>query len=199
VKVQFEVDHRLLMKIFLWEDRNNELPHHYQIDPAAPYLEVPCPGTDGAPAEAWCDVGVAVSATQLANGGPEVLVRAGQPFRETFHLDQEEVAGLVVDLPDLFKDGKLRFHRRAPGETDWRLIEGELEQPDRNVGSQFPVKYQLTLDARGRLRVHRGCVPYWSVSTPEEWKKDFTRVLELDLALVVAPTPTSRDPFNGDH
>src|SRR5262249_47483914 len=128
------------------------------------------------------------------------LIRANEPFRETFHSGDQEIKGLVVDrLPDLFKDGKLAVYRRFPGESDWRRVDGALIQPRADARSDFPVWYQLTLDANGTLRAHLGRVPYWKTGDPQQWKDNTERVLERELGLVVAPPPPARDPFNGAH
>jgi hypothetical protein len=86
-----------------------------------------------------------------------------------------------------------------PGEKDWQRLEGDLAQPGNEAGDDFPPWYQLTLEADGTLRAHRGLVPYWSTEDPEEWKKFPERVLECKLGLVVAPPPPARDPFDGSH
>jgi hypothetical protein len=200
--MQFEVDHRLLMKLYLWEGKDKELPHHYQIDPETPALTLPPPpGSGGPPSAAWCEIAVAAEATLPTNGPPRVLIRANEPFNETFHIgDRVLVKGIVVDrLPDLFKDGKLAVYRRQAGETDWRRVDGELRQPSAESKSDFPVWYQLTLDANGALRAHLGRVPYWRTTDAQEWKGNTERVLERELGLVVAPPPPARDPFNGAH
>src|SRR5262249_18905603 len=96
VQMQFEVDHRLLMKLYLWEGRGQELPHHYRPDDKAPSLRLPPnPAGGGEPSAAWCDVAVGVEEALVSNREPEVLVRAGDPFRETFHLGDREVKGLI--------------------------------------------------------------------------------------------------------
>jgi hypothetical protein len=201
--MQFEVDHRLLMKLYLWEGRDRELPHHYQVDDKLSGLKLAQPSRtpdDGLPAEAWCDLAVAAETAMLANGEPLMLVRAGTPMRETFHLGDQEVRGLIVErLPDLFKDGKLVLYRRSPGEDRWQRVEEELSQPEEQSQSEFPVWYQLTLDATGMLRAHRGRVPYWRTTDPQAWKDNPEHVLEYELGLVVAPPPPARDPFNGAH
>ena len=84
-------------------------------------------------------------------------MRAGAPFRETFHVGDQEVRGLIVErLPDLFKDGKLVLYRRSPGEDRWQRLEEELSQPEEQSQSEFPVWYQLTLDANGTVTGESG-------------------------------------------
>jgi hypothetical protein len=199
--MQFEVDNRLLMKLYLWEGQNGEPPQHYELDTATPALRLPPPpGAAAAPAAAWCDVAVGAEVALHANGSPKVLIRAGDPFRATFHAGGQEVRGLVVGrLPDLFRDGRLGVYRRLPGEGEWQRLEGELTQPKNDSGNDFPAWYQLTLDAGGALRAHVGRVPYWRTTDPREWRERTDRVLECELGLVVAPPPPARDPFDGSH
>jgi hypothetical protein len=200
LQVQFEVDHRQLMKAYVWEGKEGELPAHYVLAPQTPSLQVPPPVKEGKQTAAWCDLAVAVTPSLMANGKPTVVVKAGTPFDRTFHLGDELVAGLVVDLPDLFNaEERLPIHRQLPGETNWQLIEGSLERPDRNDNSGFPARYQLTLDEKGNVRIHRGMVPYWTVKAPEQWQSSPGSVLEIDPGVIDSPPPPSRDPFNGDH
>jgi hypothetical protein len=221
IMMQFEVDYRLFMRIFLWDGH----APHYQIDPQTVFLDVAegmrrRPGADvatratpaaaprlDAPQAGW-DISVDVITAQANSRPATVLIAAGQELRETFHLAGDaQVRGLIAPLPDLFDDsGKLAVHGRPPGGGEWVHI-GELARPaDRATpraglerATEYPRRYHVSLDERGVLRVHLGELPYWKTEDLKDWKDRPGRVLQRDLELVEPPARENRDPFCGVH
>src|SRR5262249_10891206 len=167
IMMQFEVDYRLFMRIFLWDGHTP----HYQIDPQTPFVDVaaalrerpgngptpaavPLPAKNGAAKAGW-DLSVDVIPAQANSRPATVLIAADQELGETFHgAGDTSYGGLIAPLPDLFDEqGKLMIHARRPGGTEWLHV-GELTRPvDRKVGeanlervTEYPRRYRLTLD-----------------------------------------------------
>jgi hypothetical protein len=220
IMMQFEVDYRLFMRIFLWDGHTP----HYQIDPQSAFVDVGAalrersgqtpPAAEGRPATAagavkagW-DLSVDVIPAQANSRPATVLVAADQELTETFHSNGDaSCRGLIAPLPDLFdQNGKLMVHARRPGGSEWIHV-GELARPvDRKAGdanlervTEYPRRYRLTLDEHGVLRVHLGEVPYWKTEDLEDWKARPGRVLQRELELVEPPARENRDPFCGVH
>jgi len=157
IMMQFEVDYRLFMRIFLW---NGPAPH-YQIDGRVAFLDVaegmrrgaggapptekgtapvsaaqPEPGWDGfenrptIAIKAGWDISVDAITAQSNNRPATVLIAADRELREVFHVNGEsQCRGLIARLPDLFdENGQLMVHARRPGSTEWIHI-GELPRP----------------------------------------------------------------------
>jgi hypothetical protein len=214
IMMQFEVDYRLFMRIFLWDGHTP----HYQIDPQGAFLDVAgalgarAPGTapkaaDG-PAKAGWDISVDAIQAQANSRRATVLIDAGQELSETFHDAGDGVRrGLIAPLPDLFDEsGKLTVYARAPGGAEWvqvgelaRPVDEKAYQPGRERVTEYPRRYRLTLDDAGILRVHLGEVPYWKTEDLQDWKGRPGRVLQRDLELVEPPARENRDPFCGVH
>jgi hypothetical protein len=225
IMMQFEVDYRLFMRIFLWDGPTP----HYQLDPQAPFVDLRAvragsvsdgpaatvaraSGSEkaappGAAAKAGWDVSVDVITAQTNSRPATVLIAADQDLTETLHLGDGAVRGLIAPLSDLFDEaGKLTVHARSPGGNEWVHV-GELARPvDKKTPqtnlervTEYPRRYRLTLDERGVLRVHLGEVPYWKTENLQEWKGQPGRVLQRDLELVEPPTRENRDPFCGVH
>jgi hypothetical protein len=225
IMMQFEVDYRLFMRIFLWDGHTP----HYQIDPQAAFVDVqaalqqraagngaasaqapPAPGARPADekAKAGWDISVDVIPAQSNSRPASVLVAADQALTETFHYAGDTVSrGLIAPLPDLFDEaGKLMVHARQPGSTEWihvgelsRPVDKKSWQPGQERVTEYPRRYRLTLDEAGVLRVHLGEVPYWKTEDIKDWKSKPGRVLQRDLELVEPPTRENRDPFCGAH
>jgi hypothetical protein len=152
ILMQFEVDYRLFMRIFLWD---GPAPH-YQIDPQSAFLDVadamrrraatangaaeaPVAGVSdpgynapaaGGPAVAGWDISADVITAQTNSRPATVLIGADRDLTETFHHNGDAShRGIIVPLPDLFDEsGKLMLHARAPGGTEWVSV-GELPRP----------------------------------------------------------------------
>jgi hypothetical protein len=220
IMMQFEVDYRLFMRIFLWD---GTVPH-YQIDPQTAFVdisegikkrspsEVPssqaaAPAAGSVPRAGW-DISVDVIPAQTNTRSATVLIAADRELSEPFHFTGDAVSrGVIVPLPDLFDEsGKLMVHARRSGSNEWIHI-GELEkpvdrkalQPGQERVTEYPRRYHLTLDEKGVLRVHLGEVPYWKTEDLAEWKNCPGRVLQRDLELVEPPARENRDPFCGAH
>jgi hypothetical protein len=225
IMMQFEVDYRLFMRIFLWDGHTP----HYQIDPQTPFVDLAAgmqqrpatngPGSEGAPqklpaarpadgpVKAGWDISVDVITAQANSRPATVLIGAEQELGETFHFGDTVNRGVIAALPDLFDEsGKLMVHARMPGGSEWIHL-GELTRPvDKKAWSagqervtEYPRRYRLTLDEAGVLRVHMGEVPYWKTEDLQDWKGKPGRVLQRDLELVEPPARENRDPFCGAH
>jgi hypothetical protein len=225
IMMQFEVDYRLFMRIFLW---NGPAPH-YQIDGRLAFLDVaegtrhgageaPPAGKATAPPSsaqpepsavkaAW-DISVDAITAQSNNRPATVLIAADRELREVFHMNGEsQCRGLIAPLPDLFdENGKLMVHARRPGATEWihvgelpRPVDRKTLQPGQERTTEYPRRYHLTLDDQGILRVHLGEVTYWQTEELKDWKESPGRVLLRHLELVEPPARENRDPFCGVH
>jgi hypothetical protein len=223
IMMQFEVDYRLFLRIFLWD---GHVPH-YQIDPQAAFLDVADAlrqreseggsetplqrGTNGGEkgtVKVGYDLSVDVIHAQTNSRPATVLVRADQELNETFHFNGDaSCRGVIAALPDLFDEtGKLTVHARKPGEGEWLHV-GELKRPvdlkpplpGQERVTEYPRRYRLTLDEQGVVRVNLGEVPYWKTEDLDDWKTRPGRVLQRDLELVEPPPRENRDPFCGAH
>jgi hypothetical protein len=220
ILMQFEVDYRLFMRIFLWD---GPAPH-YQLDPHAAFLDVAdalrqrVGGTVAPPAavarpaagsvKAGYDLSVDVIQAQANSRPATVLLSADQELGETFHLNGDDSCrGVIAALPDLFDEtGKLTVHARRPGEAEWvhvgdlrRPVDPRPPLPGQERVTEYPRRFRLTLDERGVARVHLGEVPYWKTEDLDDWKTRPGRVLQRDLELVEPPPRENRDPFCGVH
>jgi hypothetical protein len=222
IMMQFEVDYRLFLRIFLWEGHS---PHH-AIDPQAAFLDLgeafrPAAGSEHAlppagaapapgpgPARSGYDISVDVIAAQTNSRPATVLIAAGQELTETFHGSGDESwRGAIAALPDLFDEGgRLAVHARPAGGGEWvhvgelrRPVDPRPPQPGQERVTEYPRRYRLTLDEHGVLRVHLGEVPYWKTDDLGDWKTRPGRVLQRDLELVEPPPRENRDPFCGVH
>jgi hypothetical protein len=224
IMMQFEVDYRLFMRIFLWD---GPAPH-YQVDPQSAFLDVadamrrraavaagpaeaPPPAAAaaaGGPARAGWDISADVITAQANSRPATALIAADRELTETFHTNGDASRrGLIVPLPDLFDEaGKLMLHARAPGTSEWvsvgelpRPVDKKAQAPGQERATEYPRRYHLTLDEQGVLRVHLGEVPYWKTEDLGDWKGRPGRVLQRDLELVEPPARESRDPFCGVH
>jgi hypothetical protein len=221
ILMQFEVDYRLFMRIFLWE---GPAPH-YQIDGQVAFLDIAegmaratsaaAPATAAATArpephtvQAGWDISVDVITAQSNNRPATVLIAADHELRETFHFDgASHGRGLIAPLPDLFDEGgKLMVHARRAGGSEWihvgdlpRPVDRKAFQPGQERATEYPRQYHLTLDEHGVLRVHLGEIPYWQTEDLKDWKQSRGRVLLRHLELVEPPARENRDPFCGVH
>jgi hypothetical protein len=219
IMMQFEVDYRLFMRIFLWDGH----APHYQIDPQAAFLDVadalrqrsggaapalPSPAAAPGPVKAGYDLAVDVIQAQTNSRPATALVAADRDLTETFHFNGEaSCRGAIVALPDLFDEaGKLTVHARRPGEAEWvhvgdlpRPVDPRPPQPGQERVTEYPRRYRLTLDEHGVVRVHLGEVPYWKTEDLDDWKARPGRVLQRDLELAEPPPRENRDPFCGVH
>jgi hypothetical protein len=222
ILMQFEVDYRLFMRIFLWD---GPAPH-YQLDPHAPFVdiadalrqresggrgqesEVRSQGQSTATKKAGYDLSVDVIQAQANSRPATCLIAAEQELSETFHYNGDHSCrGVIAALPDLFDEsGKLTIHVRRAGESEW-IHAGEMQRPvdprptvaGLERVTEYPRRFRLTLDERGVVRVHLGEVPYWKTEDLDDWKTRPGRVLQRDLELVEPPPRENRDPFCGAH
>jgi hypothetical protein len=220
IMMQFEVDYRLFMRIFLWD---GPAPH-YQIDGHTGFLDAAegmrraagtetappaaAPLAEAGPVKAGWDISVDVITAQINSRPATVLIAAGAELRDVFHTNGDtQVRGLVAEVPDLFDGtGKLTVHARRPGGSEWvhigdlaRPVEKKSLLPGQERVTEYPRRYHLTLDERGILRVHLGEIPYWQTEELKDWKDRPGRVLLRHLELVEPPTRENRDPFCGVH
>jgi hypothetical protein len=218
ILMQFEVDYRLFMRIFLWDGHTP----HYQLDPHAAFLDVtdalwqrtaaqaaPAAARPAASAvKAGYDLSVDVIQAQANSRPATVLIASDQELSETFHFNGDaSCRGFIAALPDLFDEGgRLTVHARRPGESEWihvgelaRPVDPRPPSPAQERVTEYPRRYRLTLDERGVVRVHLGEVPYWKTEDLDDWKTRPGRVLQRDLELVEPPPRENRDPFCGAH
>ncbi|MCI0461326.1 MAG: virulence factor SrfB, partial [Gemmataceae bacterium] len=223
IMMQFEVDYRLFMRIFLWD---GPAPH-YQLDPQAAFVDVAdtsrrqiedrgprtedrqkTAGALSPTVTAGWDISADVITAQTNSRPATILIAADQELTETFHHNGDaSCRGLIVPMPDLFDEtGKLMLHARPPGGNEWvgigelpRPVEKKASVPGQERATEYPRRYHLTLDEHGVLRVHLGEVPYWKTEDLQDWKGRPGRVLQRDLELVEPPARENRDPFCGVH
>jgi hypothetical protein len=201
MRMQYEVDHRLLMRVYLWQDDDGGLPHHFMIDPSIPALKLAAMNSQPGPGDrlAGCDVGVGAEIGLAAGHEPRILIKHDQPLKETFHLGKETLRGYIVErLDDLFRDDTLSIFTRLPNQATWARV-GEVTRPGTQSESDFPPWYQVSLDDQGQLRIHFGRVPYWMTEDPRVWREEPGRILVHELDPVSAAPPPGRDPFDGTH
>jgi hypothetical protein len=217
IMIQFEVDYRLFMRLFLWDGPRP----HYQIDPDAPFVDIgegmgrpaaaarkTAPAVEDGVSRAGWDIAVDVIPAQVNSRPATVLIAADQELTETFHYGADRVGrGLVTPLPEWFDEqGKLAVHARPAGTNEWVHV-GELVRPmDKKAPptgqertTEYPRRFHLSLDDRGVLRTHLGELPYWLTEDLADWKDRPGRVLRRDLELVEPPARENRDPFCGVH
>jgi hypothetical protein len=139
--------------------------------------------------------------SRLGHGGPQ----GGTPdllryFPESFHdsddAQQRPVPGRVAALRAAPQDGRFRFYLdRGSGVPDYL---GELAAP---AQARYGLEdtYKATLDARGRLRVHRGEVPYLTADSLEQVQDRPGRVLTRRMDEGITEFNEFWDPFNGRH
>lgn len=199
--MQFEVDHRLLMRAFLWEGPEGRPPVHYAVDACLAQVKVdsPQPPPPGPPPPAvGFDVGVHTEQGAQAGRPPELIVRAGDPMNKRLHVGETVVDGLISDrIPDLFKDGKVAVYVRVKNTPEWRRF--EFAPPADPSPQNFTPVFQLSVAADGHVRLHRGEVPYWMTTDPTVWQQDTTRVLSYSPQSASRDREQMRDPFNGLH
>jgi hypothetical protein len=89
-----------------------------------------------------------------------------------------------------------KFSLRHPGSGEKTV--GTLPCPELGTG-QLATRYFVTLDVRGKLRVHAGAVPFQRAGTLREVEENPGRVLREKLASAPPEYDEQRDPFNGTH
>jgi hypothetical protein len=154
------------------------------------------------------DISVDVITAQANSRPATVLIAADRPLNESFHFaDNSQAHGVIAPLPDLFDEtGKLAVHARQPGSTEWvhvgelaRPVDKKPPQPGRERVTEYPRRFNLSLDEHGVLRAHLGELAYWKTEEIQEWQDRPGRVLQRDLELVEPPARENRDPFCGVH
>jgi hypothetical protein len=183
ILMQFEVDYRLFMRIFLWD---GPAPH-YQLDPHAPFVDIadalrqragsaepttaslPQPssrqagegkGAGVGAVKAGYDLSVDVIQAQANSRPATSLIAADQELSETFHYNGDvSCRGVIAALPDLFDEsGKLTLHVRRAGQSEW-IHAGELLRPVDPRPSQGGLERVTEYPRRFRLTLdERGVV-----------------------------------------
>jgi hypothetical protein len=195
VRLQFEIDHRLQMRLFFWR---GERPH-YRV--AASSMRLPAP-PEGTVADGTLPWQVAVNVLQGVNepGAETVLFPRGTAWTETFHRPGGETCnGLIsapLPLPEFPATDKHLVYYRSGDGADWQLL-GELLRPD--VPDDFRPQYRVTLDAEGGVVVHAGEVPYAVADAAEALRDQDGLVVIEELELQPRPSDVDRDPFCGLH
>lgn len=207
IRVQFEVDHRLKIRLYVCHGQPN-----YVVGTGRKSLNICQKIEPGAFAEKRDDgpnalaLGVDI-ATHIQHAGgsyiegdEQLIFAAGTPLNSRFYRDADDdqpVAGTVSETPlsGVHKDGLYRFYASPAGEREWTPL-GSIEAPPK---TDFPQQHFVTVDANGRLVVHGGEVPYMTVPTPQEMWERPGCVFAKDLDAVPRDLESERDPFSGTH
>ncbi len=208
VHAQLEIDERLAPMLYLSQGRP-----HFHIDPAS------CQELRGRlPAGCWnaaefrlsmlsaSVVVIGLAGDDYPEGTHELfplwLPKPGEPafeyFPDYFHehlgMDSVPVAGRLAAMPPPPADGEYLLVLRAPGMPDQDL-------PPIRVPSRDPrtARYTATLDACGRLAVHRGRPPYWQAGTLRDVEDHAGAVLRREMQPGRSVRDPAWDPFTGKH
>lgn len=210
IKVQFEIDQKLQIKLLLCKSNP-----HYLIAQSLPYLSV----NFSADNFRW-KIAVENPQNNLKNNtlkegdiAVNVLEAHAVDAQEAYHLvfeadenvnqswqmfhyegDNQLGKGLISQpLPPFPESGKHTFYLFQGDE--WLFI-GELSQPQ--IQTEFPYECHVTLDDKGILRIHAGEVPY-RISNDRECLKQEGYVFITELELQPNELIRERDPFCGEH
>jgi hypothetical protein len=167
-----------------------------------------CCGPDGTlPAELPGDILVDSLTAGSPSRGNTIVFAAGKlDFTKEFYESDDEFA---TPVSGLLSANALEepAGRRADSPTgDWvftlRSPEGEqtigtLPRP-LLPGSNFPTRYQATLDQYGKLRVHAGALPYLTAASLRDVEKS-GRVHTVRIPPAQPTRDETRDPFSGTH
>ena len=141
------------------------------------------------------DVGIPASEEQIEGHQP-----AGRALDRTLHVAGDEhtvVAGLVGErsfgAPG--PSGRWTFHYR--GRSGRMELIDEIPAPQR-LG-QLPLRYRVSLDEHGGLRVHAGAVPFWETGSIHDVQKYKGIVYRHLMERTGDDYEAKRDPFNGTH
>ena len=217
IMLQLEINQKLEIKVYLCRG----LPH-YEVSPGvSPDIsacldieqslkktasdreetEAELPPSSGDGRLPW-DICVApfVGGVPNMDGLETIIFKAGEPYKQTFHSgpdDEEVIHGIISKpLPEFFRNDTHAFYGRHAGNDNWVHL-GNLSRP--GAKSDFPRQYRVTLDERGRLRIHAGEVPYWTSTKLQSLKSTEGHVYQQDLILTASQLENARDPFNGTH
>jgi hypothetical protein len=222
VQMQFEVNHRQEISLYLWKKR----PHYrvaatdrfaaLEVAAAPPQPQGPAEPTleEGPPRVPW-SLSLDARLRRLNGHKPTVLWEAGQPLDEAFHLTGAVGEGggavrrglIARDVTLFDEQGCVHVFVQHPGREEWEPV-GVLRRRDLPAGDEaasqgyradFPVCYSLSVDDRGVVRLHLGEVPYWTTHDPLFWKDHEGSVL---VCTPDSPRPDQDlllDPYSGVH
>ncbi|MFC1416606.1 hypothetical protein [Streptacidiphilus cavernicola] len=129
-------------------------------------------------------------------GSPDLLRYFPESFHDGDDAQQRPVPGRVARLRAAPQHGYFHFYLdRGAGTSEYL---GRLEAP---AQARYGLEdnYQATLDARGRLRVHRGEIPYLAADSLEQVQERPGRVLTQRMDEGIIEFNEFWDPFNGRH
>ena len=210
LEVQFEVDHRLQMKLYF----RHKGQHFYDLSGQAPLLDLrtalaahvqPTTLPSGkaaagqlasAQVPAQLDWDIAVNVVETAAGSnPHLIFKQGQKYDQLFLLEGNKACrGLIADpLPAFPRSRKHTLYARQNGGA-WKHT-GELAQQG---DPRNPASHRLSLDQHGGLRLHLGEVPYRLAAHPDEFRHPGV-VYAATLELAHAKVNEDRNPFSGRH
>jgi hypothetical protein len=212
IRTQLEVTQDLDLSIHLCRGR----PHHVLDGPSIDVLDairdVFGPehlGPDGGlPDQLPGDILVDSLIPGSTSRGNNVVFPAGEPldFDHTFfdgdHPGATSAPG-TLSANDLERPGRRRADDQAGGWVFTLRFDGgqkEIGRLSRPAlgGGRFPTRYRVSLDRRGRLRVHAGALPYRTARTLRE-VEEHGRVFTAELEPEQAALDAGRSPFNGTH
>jgi hypothetical protein len=212
IKIQFEIDSALEIRIFLCR----EYPHYLIDGNGIDLTQATTAANAGTETPALFSseklnhedivVNVLESANANQPNAYHLVFEAAKDNTQfkKFHYSsdskQPPVNGFISKpLPDFPESGKHTFYIRNidPESKDkkWLRI-GELSKPD--VTPEFPCQYRVSLDEKGTLRLHAGEVPYWESDTHECLLEEGC-VFRTELDLQLNEVDRERDPFCGIH
>ena len=210
IKVQFEIDQKLQIKLLLCKSNP-----HYLIAKSLPYLSVKFSADNFKWKIAVENHQNNLKKNTLKEGdiAVNVLEAHAVDAQEAYHLvfeadenvnqslqmfhyegDNQLEKGLISHpLPPFPESGKHTFYLFQGDE--WEFI-GELSQPQ--MQTEFRYECHVTLDDKGILRIHAGEVPY-HISNDRECLKQEGYVFITELELQSNKLIQERDPFCGEH
>jgi hypothetical protein len=126
-------------------------------------------------------------------GGTEMFTTV---FHEQASMESPDVMGCVAELPLAPTDGAYPEYAFFAVDGGDRRPLGTLPLP----GAWAPrATYRATLDRRGRLRIHRGQLPYWPAGSLRDVQDRPGSVRSLPLKHDVPFSNPTWNPFSGRH
>ncbi|GGA54405.1 virulence factor SrfB [Okeania sp. KiyG1] len=205
IKVEFEIDQELNIKLFFCQGK----PHYLISNSdnisslnAADVTKISPLISEG---RVMCNIAVNVieSATAMKTDAHTLVFDKEKDYsqgQEVFQYDGDnnspEIGIISQALPPVPLSGEYSFYFQSPDpNTDkWELI-GKLKPETK---TEYPCDYYVSLDSKGILRLHQGTVPYWK-SNKWECLKQEGYVFEDELQYEPNKIEEKKNPFSGIH